>query len=78
VGPEFSDAECRRESRQALTGSTAITGMMKVKITPNFSFAGKGQLREASVCMQRNAALARQAVGERKCGRGAWRFCSSH
>jgi len=28
LGPEFSDAECRRESRQALTGSTAIEGMM--------------------------------------------------
>ena len=36
--PEFSDAECRRESRQALTGSSAEA--QKVKITPNFSSAG--------------------------------------
>ena len=24
LGPELSDAECRRESRQALTGSTTL------------------------------------------------------
>ena len=38
LGPELSDAEYRRESRQALTGSSAEA--QKVKITPNFSFAG--------------------------------------
>ena len=27
LGPEFSDAECRRESRQALTSSTATRGL---------------------------------------------------
>lgn len=38
LSPELSDAEYRRESRQALTGSSAEAQM--VKITPNFSSAG--------------------------------------
>lgn len=68
MGPEFSDAECRRESRQALTGSTVHDGPDEGEDYSEFLICRMGQLRKASVCVQRNAALARQAVDERRFG----------
>jgi hypothetical protein len=52
LGPELSDAECRRESRQALTGSTGVR-RHRLKITPNFSFAGKTAAKQClCVCKE--------------------------
>lgn len=74
--PELSDAEYRRESRQALTGSSA-NKCTKGEDYSEFLICRVGRTaRAVSVWVQRNAALARQAVEGKKVGRGAVGFCS--
>lgn len=72
LDPELSDAECRRESRQALTGSrTSIRKRDAGRRSEDYSefLICKRRQREknsASVSKQRNAALERQAVEGKK------------
>ena len=81
MGPEFSDAECRRESRQALTGSRASTRERgtgrRSEDYSEFLICERRQREtsSASVCEQRNAALERQAVeGKSDEGGELWGF----
>lgn len=72
LGSELSDAECRRESRQTLTGSRASTRERNAgRRSEDYSefLICKRRQRETSsvsVCEQRNAALERQTVEEKK------------
>ena len=69
LGPELSDAEYRRESRQALTGSSAEA--QKVKITPNFSSAGWDDCRQCLCgCRETQRWRGRPLEGKKLGGRG--------
>ena len=51
LGPELSDAECRRESRQALTGSTLIPKGTEGEDYSEFLICGVRQLGEQRLCV---------------------------